>query len=728
MSLSAYLLSKFAQKSFPSSDAKTLLHQYQILSIIYINLFILISMLIWKFYDILITPVPGNAVIIITFPFIIASLGLIRVGKEDYSAFLLIGLLHTGNYISSHFSGLSVSATVFLAFFPAIVSFLTSSYKVHGINLALCFLQNFGHLQRISMVFKVTLTAEQEIQITGYQRSSYSNILLMLIMFYMKKSIETSLWTMAELNYQKAENITKEVVQAMKSKDTFISSLSHEIRNPLNSINASLDYLLKEVKENVQLKILNSARMSFDILLNLLNNALDAAKLKSDNMEICYMETSPSEIVKRVIGIYGEILQEKGINAQALYAKNLPAHLWLDSSRLIQIIINLLSNVVKFTQPGGKLRFSMSWFNKNYPKEALSQPIKELLFEDFSEDFTPRSAFTVSSSLSFRLEEGHNYQKESQDSIVFKEFDQTDVSNYHNNNVKYLLGPKKKSLGEINLKHSGLSEQFSICNMMKGSRVNINNPHELPSSPQNSQHLSVIESKQGYLKIQISDTGDGIPEENLPNLFGMFERRYKEVASVEGGIGLGLWICKQLCQKMGGDINVFSKPNKGTTFVIYIPVDNNNIVESNSKIENQRRENIRALVVDDYAYNRDVHQLILEKEGVEVTLACDGAEAVEKFKTHDEGYYNFILMDVQMPVMNGFVAAEEIRKWEKRQESKKPTDIYFVSGEYYSEDQIINELKVKVGIKEENGIRCLRKPIDVTQVKNIVQKYKTSSE
>jgi len=682
----------------------------------------------WKIYDVFVSPVPGNAVIIITFPFIIASLGLIRMGKEDYSAFLLMGLLHAGNYVSSHLSCLSLSATGFLAFFPAIASFLTSSFQVHMVNIVLCFVQNFGHLQRISAVFKVTLIEEQTVEIIGYQQSTYSNIVLMLIMFYMKKSIETSLWTMAESNYEKAENITKEVVQAIKSKDTFISSLSHEIRNPLNSINANLDYLLKEVKENMHIKMLNSARMSFDILLNLLNNALDAAKLKSDKMDLCYMETTPSEIVKKVIGIYGEILQKKGINAQALYAKNLPANLWSDSARLIQIIINLLSNAVKFTHPGGKLRFSMAWFPMSHSKEALLQPTKELLFEDSSSTeetiISNRTIFPISSSLSFRLDDIKSRSSASEESIVFKEFDQMDVSNYHTNNVKYLLGNKKKSLTEVNLRHSELSEQFSICNMLKDSRINSRGAYEMPSSPQNYQ-LDLIESKKGYLKIQISDTGDGIPAENLPNLFRMFENRFKEAASVEGGVGLGLWICKQLCQKMGGDITVYSKPNKGTTFVIYIPVDNNNIVESSESKGVKRRENVRALVVDDYAYNRDVHQLILEKEGVEVILACDGAEALEKFKLHEEGYFDFVMMDVQMPVMDGFTSAEEMRKWEIKNNVAKLVDIYFVSGEYYSEDQVINDLKLKVGIKNENGIRCLRKPVDVSFIKNIVEKYKS---
>jgi len=75
--------------------------------------------------------------------------------------------------------------------------------------------------------------------------------------------------------------------------------------------------------------------------------------------------------------------------------------------------------------------------------------------------------------------------------------------------------------------------------------------------------------------------------------------------------------------------------------------------------------------------------------------------------------------------MDGFTSAEEMRKWEIKNNVMKMVDIYFVSGEYYSEDQVINDLKLKVGIKNENGIRCLRKPVDVSFIKNIVEKYKS---
>jgi len=75
---------------------------------------------------------------------------------------------------------------------------------------------------------------------------------------------------------------------------------------------------------------------------------------------------------------------------------------------------------------------------------------------------------------------------------------------------------------------------------------------------------------------------------------------------------------------------------------------------------------VRALVVADFAFNRDLHKLLLQQEGVEVTLARDGKETFEKYKAQGSEFFDFILMDIQMPVMDGFTSAKEIRLWKKR--------------------------------------------------------------
>jgi len=239
---------------------------------------------------------------------------------------------------------------------------------------------------------------------------------------------------------------------------------------------------------------------------------------------------------------------------------------------------------------------------------------------------------------------------------------------------------------------------------------------------------TTVKSESGYLKIQVSDTGCGISEEDIPKLFAMFAQAKNGGHSSRnkvGGTGLGLWICKQLCQKMNGDITVKSQVNKGTQFIFYIPVNNDKITRSLSAEIKTKSDKVRALIVDDYDFNRDLHKLLLEREGVEVTLACSGVEAIEKFMGKIEGHYDFILMDINMPEMDGFTAAKRIRELEALREKK--TDIYFLSGDYYNEDEVIAGFRASGGMSHAQGIRCMRKPIEVEMIKSVVEKYSSGA-
>jgi len=224
----------------------------------------------------------------------------------------------------------------------------------------------------------------------------------------------------------------------------------------------------------------------------------------------------------------------------------------------------------------------------------------------------------------------------------------------------------------------------------------------------------------GFLKVQVSDTGCGIAKENIQKLFEMYIQADHTVSSNYGGTGLGLWICQQLCHKMQGDITVYSQLNVGTKFVFYIPVNNN--LQNNSE-EVSFHKGVNALVVDDLDFNRDLHKLLLEREGVQVTLAHDGQEAVNKYKEKGEDHFDFILMDLNMPIMDGFVATREIRKCEAENKRRKIM-IYFVSGEYFNDHQVTEMLKNSGDFKDTTDIQFLRKPIEVDILAKIVNHHK----
>ena len=250
-----------------------------------------------------------------------------------------------------------------------------------------------------------------------------------------------------------------------------------------------------------------------------------------------------------------------------------------------------------------------------------------------------------------------------------------------------------------------------------------------------SQRPGVVESegltasaRKGYLKIQVTDDGRGISVANINRIFDIYDNNSTFHEFSSSNSALGLWLCKQLCQKMSGDIRAYSAVNQGTTFIFYVPVDNSLIFAPlipNIPIPIILRPHgkVTSLVVDDYVFNRDLHRLLLEKEGVHVTLASDGEEALNTYVKNGGGYFDFIMMDVRMPIMNGFESAEKIRKWE-RDHNKKRVDIYFVSGEYFSEEDVLARLRAKGDVSDAAGIRCLHKPIEMEMLRRLIRDHK----
>jgi len=116
--------------------------------------------------------------------------------------------------------------------------------------------------------------------------------------------------------------------------------------------------------------------------------------------------------------------------------------------------------------------------------------------------------------------------------------------------------------------------------------------------------------------VQVSDTGCGISEQDITNLFKMYSRGDSGVSENHSGTGLGLWICKQLCMKMRGDISVRSVLGQGSDFIYYIPVNRvQGMAVAMTEIKSPRsHDKINALAVDDFEFNRNLHKLLLERE------------------------------------------------------------------------------------------------------------------
>lgn len=177
--------------------------------------------------------------------------------------------------------------------------------------------------------------------------------------------------------------------------------------------------------------------------------------------------------------------------------------------------------------------------------------------------------------------------------------------------------------------------------------------------------------REGYGRyaFTVSDTGIGMSEEYLKKLFEPFSREKNTTLSKIQGTGLGMAIVKKIVDQLGGSIEVQSEKNKGTTLVVTVDFELDGEQADNIKeaeIEEVSFEGRRILVTEDNEMNREIAKDILEEYGFVVEEADDGTVAVEKVKDiverGDAGYYDLILMDVQMPLMGGYEATEEIRR------------------------------------------------------------------
>lgn len=169
------------------------------------------------------------------------------------------------------------------------------------------------------------------------------------------------------------------------------------------------------------------------------------------------------------------------------------------------------------------------------------------------------------------------------------------------------------------------------------------------------------DENQATIEFKVSDTGIGISESKIETIFGHFQQATSGTSRLYGGTGLGLSIVKQLVEPQGGKICVESKVDEGSTFRFTLTFDKTNIIlenEPEKQVLDNENLNIKVLVVEDIALNQLLMKTLLDDFGFERDIACNGKIAIEKLKTT---LYDIILMDLQMPEMNGFEATEYIR-------------------------------------------------------------------
>jgi len=330
----------------------------------------------------------------------------------------------------------------------------------------------------------------------------------------------------------KAEQATHTAENAVKAKQQFLSNMSHEIRTPMNAIIGFTKVLLKTDLTAKQKEYLSAIKMSGDALIVLINDILDLSKVDAGKMTFEKIAFKMKFSISAMLHLFETKIQEKNLKLIKIYDEQIPEVLVGDPVRLHQIILNLVSNAVKFTTVGN---------------------------------------ITVSVQL--------------------------------------------------------LSED--------DEKVNI--------------------------QFSVADTGIGIPEDKIDNIFDNFQQATSGTSRLYGGTGLGLAIVKQLVEPQGGSIHVESELGKGSNFIFNLPfLKTNENPEDELEIMEiaEENKNIKVLVAEDIPINQLLMKTLLDDFGFEREIASNGKIAIEKLK---EKSYDVILMDLQMPEMNGFEATDYIR-------------------------------------------------------------------
>ncbi|MBO4396178.1 MAG: amino acid permease [Eubacterium sp.] len=241
---------------------------------------------------------------------------------------------------------------------------------------------------------------------------------------------------------------------------------------------------------------------------------------------------------------------------------------------------------------------------------------------------------------------------------------------------------------------SGISIPMSEQSDGKDNDGDIGDSGTLRETPENNSEEDQIEKvNYGFYELRVKDSGIGMSPEFAARVFESFERERTSTVSGIQGTGLGMAITKSIVDLMGGTIEVKSNQGEGTEFITRLPLrlqsESETADKPNNALSNQVETEVdftgkRVLLVDDMDINREIAKMMLEQMGFTVFTAVNGEEAVRRVHMTESGHYDVVLMDIQMPVMDGYEATATIRALDDPEQSSIP--IIAMTANAFSED------------------------------------------
>ena len=459
---------------------------------------------------------------------------------------------------------------------------------------------------------------------------------------------------------------------SLEMKEVFIYTFSHELKNALNGLLGNLNLAYDAAKNSPAMNFLSSARVCGEVLKNFVHNILDSGKLEIGHLEASCEKRDVMSLMENVWAICGRIIVNKRLDGYLEIESDVPRYLELDEQRMIQIMLNLTSNAVKFTEKG-RVYLRVSWQSTSATSANLGDSNKE---QQQQQQLEESKANII------------NYDIQKKEILDTSELNAEDISDAVDDS------PSRKS-------------NQHLFTMYPKKFIKKHTVYHLNCSKWQWQEEEVLsdksfQSSHGTLKIQVIDTGCGIPPEKQALLFQKFSQVHQSVSQRKVGTGLGLWICKELSNRLCGDIAVRSSVGVGSIFefTTNTTIPQSSEFSSSPLISNSHQRNSsmyaslhslpfdnkkKTLIADDDSFNIELLKNYLDKLGVSYVCAYDGEEAVLLFKKHYEDIC-FIITDNFMPKKTGTEAAEEIAMF-LRDKNLPSIPIVCVSG----------DIKVSVG-------------------------------